>query len=205
MEIIFENVTKGYGGNTVLSGLSVTVGENEILQVTGASGAGKTTFLRLLMGLEKPDSGRILGAERVSFSAVFQENRLCEQLDVITNLKMVCHGIQREELEQEARRLLPEASALKVPAGELSGGMKRRAAILRAMLAESDIVVLDEPFTGLDRENIGLVNDYICDKRKGRTIVYVSHQEMLEIKENIQVNTLSLSLHTFTKGFNYLS
>lgn len=203
MEIVFENVTKGYGGNTVLSGLSVTVGANEILQVTGASGAGKTTFLRLLMGLEKPDSGRILGAERVSFSAVFQENRLCEQLDVIKNLKMVCHGIPREELEQEARRLLPEASALKVPAGELSGGMKRRAAILRAMLAESDIVVLDEPFTGLDKENIGLVNDYICDRRRGRTIVYVSHQEMLEIKENIQVNTLSLSPHTFTKGFKH--
>lgn len=192
MWIEFDKVGKQYDKNIVLDDIDWTVGENEIWHITGPSGCGKTTFLRLLMGLEKPTKGRIIRNQYVKFSAVFQENRLCEQLDTLQNLKLVCPDCSINELKAEALKLLPGEDSLFIPAGELSGGMKRRAAVLRAMLAKSDIVVLDEPFTGLDKKNIEAVNRYICEHRNGRTFVFVSHQEPLIMRERIRVCTLKL-------------
>lgn len=192
MWIEFDKVSMQYGDNVVISDLDWTVGENEIWQVTGPSGCGKTTFLRLLAGLEMPTKGRIIRNKDVKFSAVFQENRLCEQLDTIQNLKLVCPDCSINELKAEAHKLLPREESLFIPTGELSGGMKRRVAVLRAMLAESDVVILDEPFAGLDKKNIEAVNRYICEHRNGRTFVFVSHQEPLVMRERIRVCTLKL-------------
>lgn len=192
MWIEFDKVGKQYDKNIVLKDLNWAVGENEIWQVTGPSGCGKTTFLRLLMGLEKPTKGRIIRNKDVRFSAVFQENRLCEHLDTIQNIKLVCPDCTYEKLVEEALKLLPKEESLFIPTRELSGGMKRRVAVLRAMLADSDIVIFDEPFTGLDKENIEAVNQYICEHRNGRTFIFVSHQEPLVMRERIMVRTLEL-------------
>lgn len=188
--IRFEKVGMKYGSNVVISGLDWAVGENEIWQVTGPSGAGKTTFLRLLMGLEKLTDGSIIRNRDVRFSAVFQEDRLCENLNAVQNLKIVCPDYTTERLREEALKLLPDKEAISIPVSGLSGGMRRRVAVLRAMLSDSDIVILDEPFTGLDKENIQAVNDYICANRNERTFIFVSHQEPLMLRERIAVQVL---------------
>ena len=115
MWIEFDKVGKQYDKNVVIKDLDWAVGENEIWQVTGPSGCGKTTFLRLLMGLEKSTKGRIIRNKDVKFSAVFQENRLCEHLDTIQNLKLVCPDCTYEKLVEEALKLLPKEESLFLP------------------------------------------------------------------------------------------
>ena len=108
------------------------------------SGAGKTTLFRILMGLETADSGTIEGLEGRSFSAVFQEDRLLEGYTVLQNIRFVTgRGYPAHELTAIIKHLLPEDS-LKKPVSEFSGGMKRRTAILRAILAPADIVLMDD-------------------------------------------------------------
>lgn len=134
------------------------------------SGSGKTTFFRCLCGLERPEEGEVSGAE--AFSVQFQEDRLCEGYSAVKNLEMILGdaALARETLEQ----LLPR-EALDKPCRELSGGMKRRVSLLRAMEAEAQCVLLDEPFTGLDEENRRKAEDYIRRKRKGRILLLATH------------------------------
>lgn len=140
--------------------------------LTGASGSGKTTLLRMLLGLEKPDSGSITcSAEK--FAVVFQEDRLLEQLDILDNIKLVS-DCDREEIFEEYRKLLPE-EAFHKKISEYSGGMRRRAAVLRAVMSESSALLLDEPFQGLDRENRQKTMQYILDNRRNRTLLLVTH------------------------------
>ena len=107
-------------------------------------------------------------------SAVFQENRLFEDFSALSNLAAVSPKASREEM---ARHLtaLGLGDSLSAPARTLSGGMKRRVAIARAVLAPGEILVLDEPFTGLDRETKGVVLDYLKAHTKGRTLLLVTH------------------------------
>ena len=117
------------------------------------SGTGKTTLFRILMGLETPDSGTIDGLKNLKISAVFQEDRLLEGYDVLTNLRFVCRQrLSDAELSAYAAALLPQ-NALSQPVCEFSGGMKRRLSLLRALLVPFDLLILDEPFNGLDSEN----------------------------------------------------
>lgn len=149
--------------------------DGEQWQVTGPSGIGKTTLLRLLLGLESPDTGRITGCEGVRMTAAFQEHRMCPWLSVRQNMRMVCPAaVTDTRIDNALRALLPESS-IDHPMGILSGGMKRRAAIVRALLPDSDLVVLDEPFAELDDENIARALAFITLERHGRAIVLVSH------------------------------
>ena len=90
MKIEFKQVEKRFGGKVVLQHLDWCIQDGEIWRVAGPSGQGKTTLLRLLMGLEKPSSGKILGAESVRFAPVFQENRLLLKQNAIENIQFVC-------------------------------------------------------------------------------------------------------------------
>ena len=152
-----KNLTKRFGEKTLFEDLSLTVDGPVVLWAP--SGWGKTTLLRILMGLETPTSGSVEGVGRVS--VVFQEDRLCPQLTAVENVMLVLPPERYgRKLEYEPKitadfiQLGFDAAALALPARKLSGGQKRRAALLRALWAESDTLLLDEPFTGMDPETM---------------------------------------------------
>lgn len=175
MDIKFHKVDKSYQGKPVLRQLSWHITDGELWQVTGQSGIGKTTLLRLLLGLEKPDCGQITGRENVFMTAMFQEHRLCGWLNARQNIALVCQK-NREEIEDMLTQLLPQAY-LSQPIDTLSGGMRQRVALVRAVITESALITLDEPFAGLDAQNKERAVEFILRHRRGRTIVFVSHEQ----------------------------
>lgn len=173
MEIQFQQVSKRFGKKQVLNQIDWRIRDHEIWRIEGASGLGKTTLLRLLMGLERPSSGLITGTEHVRFAPVFQENRLLLSQNAIENLQFVC-----DRPVDEIRALLYELIApedCEQPTGTLSGGMQRRVAIARALIVPSDLLILDEPFTGLDEDNIARVTQCILTYASDKTIILASH------------------------------
>ncbi len=152
----------------------------------GALRSRETTLLKLISGIERQDTGIIEGRpEHVGM--VFQEDRLCERYNVITNIMLTATGGSSRpgtgkktddimKVRKEALCLLPE-SCLNKPVNELSGGMKRRCAILRAMLSGSEIVIMDEPFNGLDEENRRKAALYILERLNGRTLIITTHRD----------------------------
>jgi len=144
----------------------------------GESGCGKTTLLKLILGFEKPDSGSIEGVPE-KISAVFQENRLAEDFSVLANVLLPfdrLNGKETEMLTRKATDLLAEVGL----AGEekrkvklLSGGMQRRVAIVRALMPESDLLILDEPLKGLDEKSRNTCIDVL--RSYGKTILMVTH------------------------------
>ena len=201
--LTLRSVTKSYDGQPVLSDLSLEFSSGTFYCLMAPSGNGKTTMFRLILGLEKPDSGVILFGTptenpsnndikassgtvsksdpcrirgmRPLISAVFQENRLLECYTAIENLRFALgKRYSNEALTAYLLRLLPD-DALNKPVREFSGGMKRRTAILRAILSPADIVLMDEPFTGLDRENRDLALACIRETAGDRPVLLVTH------------------------------
>lgn len=149
MSIVIQNLCKRFADKTVLEHFSWTVDRPMVLM--GPSGCGKTTLLRILLGLEKPDAGTVTGVDKPA--AVFQEDRLCPQLTATANLVLTGHGLTRREAESELCALGFTETELALPCARLSGGQKRRAALLRALLCkDAGTLLLDEPFTGMDAE-----------------------------------------------------
>lgn len=171
-----EHLTKAYGGQTVLRDLSLTFQPGERCCIMAPSGGGKTTLFRLLAGLERPDSGRLLGFDRARVAMVFQEDRLCSHLSPVTNATLVQEKPDRGAICRALEEILP-ADCLTQPVRELSGGMKRRAAIARALLAPSDVILMDEPFTGLDEENRERVIRFVLERREGRLLLFTTHRQ----------------------------
>ena len=173
--IELKNVSKSFDGKAVLSGFSACFEEGMYL-LKGPSGIGKTTCIRLVLGLLKPDEGEIIKPDDMRFSVCFQENRLFENESVLTNILAVNEGVTVTDATSAILELLPSDS-LNKKAGELSGGMKRRLAVIRAMLHESDCVILDEPLTGLDDEVRERTIDFIKERLNGRLLIVTSHDE----------------------------
>lgn len=195
--IELKHISKSYNGMPVLQDISMTFRDNGCYCLMSPSGSGKTTLMRILMGLEKPDTGTIgisvadagrnvdtgdsrdasHGRTSPSISAVFQEDRLCESFSPLENVTM-CAGrsIKASRVRWEMGKLLPE-ECLDRPVSTLSGGMKRRVAVYRALLTPSDILIMDEPFTGMDEELKHSVIAYIREKRDGRILILSTHQE----------------------------
>ena len=147
--LTIEHLTKQFGEKTLFRDLCLTVDGPAVLWAP--SGWGKTTLLRILMGLDTPTAGRVRGVGRAA--AVFQEDRLCPQLTALQNVTLVLPGSEKQYKEQigaDFQQLGMDAAALALPAARLSGGQKRRTALLRALWAPSDTLLLDEPFTGMD-------------------------------------------------------
>lgn len=173
--IELNRVTKRYGEKTVLSKFSCRIPDDTVCAVMAPSGTGKTTLMRLILGLEAPDSGTITGVPERK-SAVFQEDRLCPNLSVAKNIRMADGKIE----ESRMMALLTElglAADAGTPAQQLSGGMARRAALARALLYDGALLVLDEPFSGLDEENRIAAAAAIRSHRNGRTVILVTHRE----------------------------
>ena len=178
MTLTLENLQKSYGSLPVLDHCSFSFSSGRIYCLMGPSGSGKTTLFRILMGLEPADGGSIrFEPSSPEFSAVFQEDRLCETFSPVENLRFVLgKSVSREDIRRELSLLLPEES-LSRPVFTLSGGMKRRTAICRAMTANSDLIIMDEPFTGLDEDTKKLVIEYIKSRQRGRLLIVSTHQE----------------------------
>ena len=171
MEIRVERLCKAYNGKPVLVDLTAVFPQG-ITCVSAPSGTGKTTLLRLLLGLERPDSGTVAGAG-CRWAAVFQEDRLLEQLPAAANLRFALGEVAPEAagmLERLGLRLEDPR-----PLREWSGGMKRRLALARALLAPADALALDEPFTGLDGENRARCLGLIRAAGEGKPVVLATH------------------------------
>ena len=191
-----ENLTKKFGGVTVLDSVSCEIRKGEVICLIGPSGAGKSTFLRCLNMLEKPTSGRILfeGADltdrktdlnlhRQKMGMVFQQFNLFPHMTVLENLTCAPRTLKKEPKEKaEARAmdllarvgLADRASAWP---RQLSGGQKQRVAIVRALAMEPDVMLFDEPTSALDPEMVGEVLDVMRRlAEKGMTMAVVTHE-----------------------------
>lgn len=165
-------VTKKFEEKTVLEDVSVWMMPGETVALMGASGCGKSTAGKILLGTLKPDDGEVKRPKRIG--AVFQEDRLCMEFDAVTNIAMVTGN------RKAAEAALAEVGLSDIkrkPVAALSGGMKRRVAIVRALLSDAELLVLDEPFTGLDAENKQQVAAYVKEKLQGRSALLITHSE----------------------------
>ena len=151
-----------------------TIGPGEHLILMGRSGGGKTTMLRILSGLESPDEGSVEGIHRDHMRYGFQEDRLIPHLDALANIGLANPGVGEEKI----RSLLEEAGLsgqLGVPAGRLSGGEKRRVALIRAICQGAEVLLLDEPFTGLDEANRDRMLSLTKRECEGKTLILATH------------------------------
>ncbi|MFR0941930.1 MAG: ATP-binding cassette domain-containing protein [Butyricicoccus sp.] len=178
MPISIKNIQKAFGAKQVLNGIDYELEDGGVYCLMGPSGMGKTTLLRILMDLENPDGGDVEGLTRNDIAVMFQENRLLEWMDAIDNIAVMRKGIRdkklKKEIEENLKLILP-ADCLHQPVTQLSGGMKRRVALARAMNYPSKLIILDEPFTGLDRETKLEVIDYILKMRGNRILLVATH------------------------------
>lgn len=161
-----DNVDFSYGKHRVLHNFSLFAGDGESVCLFGPSGCGKTTVLRIIAGLLTPSSGRVEAKGKIS--VVFQEDRLIPSLTVKQNLEVTAGG------SGALSALGLDGAADKMPA-DLSGGMARRTAIARAVEYGGDILLLDEPFNGLDDENRRTAARLIRETFAGKTVIAVSH------------------------------
>lgn len=172
-----SSIDKSYGDQVILKNYSLTLESNGIYCLMGPSGKGKTTLLNILSGLMDPDRGDVGDFKGLTVSVVFQEDRLQEALSPVKNVQIVCRNrTSKEDIKKELSCILPE-DCIEKPVKELSGGMKRRTAICRAVMCKSDILIMDEPFTGLDRESKLRTIEYIKKNRKGRLLIVATHNE----------------------------
>lgn len=181
--LVFTRIKKSFDEKEVLPGNSFNFEYGKQYCLMGPSGCGKTTLLNVILGIVKPDDGYITGdmikengtIRNIRMSATFQENRLIEDANPIVNV-MVAAGVSKNTAIQ-ALSVILEEDLLYKKVSTFSGGQKRRVAIVRALLAQSDLLVLDEPFTGLDDNTKRDVVKFIDDNQRGRTIVMSSHDE----------------------------
>jgi phospholipid/cholesterol/gamma-HCH transport system ATP-binding protein len=207
IEII--NLRKSFGGQKVLNGLSMRIGEGELAAVIGGSGSGKSVFLKHLIGILRPDEGNILiegvditkarGAQldtvRENFGVVFQEGALFDSLSVFDNIAFPLREktkLHKDEVEEKVITALEDVGLkgmeMKYPA-EISGGMKRRVALARALITEPKIVLFDEPTTGLDPIISSSIHRLIISthRKYGFTGVIISHEipEIFEVADKV--------------------
>lgn len=179
-----NNVSFSYNGRRVLDNFSFSVVKGEAVCITGPSGSGKSTVLRLLCGLEKPDSGNVFCEGKLS--VVFQEDRLLFHYGASDNICKTagCSGKESEALLEKLG--LKETEDKKVSA--FSGGMKRRLAFARAVAFGGDVLILDEAFNGIDESNKKIMADIIRKEflEKEKYVIMVSHNkedaEMLDAR-----------------------
>ena len=191
-----KNLQKSFGANTVLDGVTVDIYKGDVVCVIGASGSGKSTFLRCLNLLEEPTGGQILfegtditdkktdiNTQLQKMVMVFQHFNLFPHMTILENLTlapMKLQGKKREETEAEAMKLLERVGLQDRAAAypnQLSGGQKQRIAIVRALCMKPDVMLFDEPTSALDPEMVGEVLSVMRDLAEEKmTMVVVTHE-----------------------------
>ena len=171
--IILENISFSYDRRkNIIENLSLTINDGDRICISGPSGRGKTTLLRLIIGLERPTAGGIINSDNIKIATVFQEDRLAPWKSTLENVAMFSDNETALNIMAE---LGIEAAAGSMPS-ELSGGMKRRAALARALCSPFDILVLDEPFTGLDEEMKSVCINAVNRLTDGKTVIAATHE-----------------------------
>lgn len=174
--IVISSVNKSFGEKKVFSDLSLEFKEGRITCIKGPSGRGKTTLFNLISGIYTPDSGSISGVPE-KIGCVFQDNRLSDNFSAVSNIKAVTgKNMSRKEIVSVLEEL-GLGSDLSKPVSEFSGGMKRRVAIARAICYNADLLLLDEPFKGLDEKLKETVADYIKRNTAGKTVICITHDD----------------------------
>ncbi|MGA2633152.1 MAG: ATP-binding cassette domain-containing protein [Terracidiphilus sp.] len=196
--VAVENIRKSFGNSRILNGINLTVNCGETLAVLGRSGTGKSVLLRLIIGLEKPDSGSIwihgqeivglaldqLGAIRIKMGFLFQHAALYDSLTVAENVAFPLDHHRRDmsisERSDRVRQLLAEVGMEghldKMPS-DISGGMQKRVGLARALALEPEILLLDEPTAGLDPISSGEIDDLVLKLQRERQMasIVVTH------------------------------
>ncbi len=204
-KLIIQDLSKDFGSQEVLHGISFTVKEGEFLSILGPSGCGKTTLLRILLGLEDQDGGTILkeGVDISSLPAaqrkmgmVFQNYALFENMTVLGNVEYAPRktGMGKKEARDRALQLLARVDLMdhldKKP-HMLSGGQQQRVALARTLAMNPDIILLDEPMSALDVETrLALRAELLSiQKEFGSTIIYITHdqEEAFAMSDRIMV------------------
>lgn len=181
--IEIKNLSKNFGKTKVLKNLNIKIKKNHITCIMGPSGTGKTTLINIMMNLIEADSGEINGLDSDSIGVVFQEDRLIEHLNAIENIYIVNNKTQsRENIRIQLRQVGLNKEDLEKPVKNLSGGMRRRVCIVRAILFDCKTIIMDEPFKGLDDSLKTDVINYLINNRNGRTIIVITH-DLNEVKE----------------------
>ncbi len=176
MDIVISGLEKRFGERRVLRSFDAVFPAGKLSCIMGRSGCGKTTLLNILLGLMPSDGGEIKNLPE-KISCIFQEDRLCEDFSAVTNVRIVCgKNVNEKEIEAQLENV-GLGDSLYRPVRELSGGMKRRVAIVRALMAEGDLIIMDEPFKGLDESTKQLVAEYVKKQISGRTAIMVTHDE----------------------------
>ncbi len=196
MRMGFDKVNKSYGDKKVLFDVSFSVNESGRLCFFGPSGCGKTTAMRICLGLEQPDSGSVFGFDKIEASAQFQENRLLKWRTAAENLMIAC-DIDIDKAVHELEKAGIQKGD-KVYPSELSGGMKRRVSLIRAMLKKSDIVMLDEPCKEMDEALKGQMHEYILTLLSSRSLILITH-DISEAKILVGSDNI-LDLSTLSKN-----
>lgn len=171
--IRLENASVSIGDKVLVKNVNFTVNRNDRVCVVGASGSGKTTLVRIITGLQKVTQGTAQIAD-VRTAVVFQEDRLLTHRSALGNLKAV--GVDKEKAEKYLRAVGLEQDMKKRPY-QMSGGMKRRLALARALAFGGELYVLDEPLTGLDRETAEKMLRLIKEETEGKTLVMITHDD----------------------------
>jgi sulfonate transport system ATP-binding protein len=187
--VLVEQVVRTFGDRNVLDHLYLTIEDDELVVLLGPSGCGKSTLLRLLAGLDKPDGGRIeVPAKR---AVVFQADRLLPWQRVLRNVTL---GLRGQDADQRARKALSEvnlAGREKAWPKQLSGGEAQRVALARALVAEPELILLDEPFASLDAITRVRMHDLIRDLRRKHhaSMLLVTHDvdEAIALADRIVV------------------
>lgn len=166
----------------LINDLNLHIPAGDRVCIMAPSGTGKTTLLNLITGGLKPDSGivsfEVDTGDGVNISMVFQEDRLCSEYTAAYNIELgLRRGCRKTDLIQSHLEQLGMGESIFADVKELSGGMKRRVAIVRAVMSPSRVLILDEPFASLDEELKDRTAEYIIENLNGRTLVVVSHDE----------------------------
>ena len=169
-----EHLYKRFGDKPVLEDVSLTVPEGAVVCLMAPSGWGKTTLLRCMAGLEKPDSGTVRDVpERMGY--VFQEDRLCGHMSAVENVRLATGRRMDTETIRAHLTELGLGGQLHQPVEELSGGQRRRVSIARAVCYVPELLLLDEPFKGLDGAARDRTAQYLLRHRNGAAVLCVTH------------------------------
>ena len=177
--IVLSHISKSFGSDLIFDDFSLEIKPRGVTALMGPSGCGKTTLCSMLLGLVKPDAGKIENPF-VRISCAFQDPRLLPWLSAAENVALVLSGMSKEEKQRAAQNMLKNlglSDAVQKRPAELSGGMQQRVSLARAFVAPHDLLILDEPFRGLDESNRENVIQLIRGLAEDRPVILVTHDE----------------------------